>query len=792
MIAHLLALPLLALPSTPGIASAPTQRAGSAPGSETARPAPLPAAAQDPGRAAPAGPAGQEIPPIQVLEHSYVLHFSEDAAQGLTLLQFVKICQQYTGINFYTTEETARLLDQQKVRMFGTKEIQKTDFYSFFQIIMIVNKFVCTKIGPEHLAVVVVQSLETTARGTARQDAQYVLPEDLEKFADQPATLIQTVVDLPNTDVRTLSNSMRGMVVDPNTLQIIPVGNSSSLIIQGFGSNVAALVRMLHLVDEASKPVPPILPEFTLIPLEYAAADEISATIEDLLEASRRAVSSTRAPQQQGATAAIPQQEAQTRILTDPRTNSLLVMAMPEEMPRIKQLVAQLDVDTIERERTYHFYSLENVDASAMAEVLTSFIQDASRVQTTPAAGQAQPGRAQGGTRSTSGEIAIVADPATNSLLIAAGRSRYEEVFDLVKRMDRRQDQVLIETALVELSGRDFLDLGVELGGANIPEAAATGGFGVTSFGLSDFVDNDGDGIPDTRVPRGTTGITAGILNGEDFNLPALIVAISERRNTNVLNIPSVLVNNNGSATVKTLDQQPTTTVTGIASPGVAPTESFGQYVDAGITLQISPTISASRYLRLNITLEVSNFLGTVQGSIPPPKITRTIETAVSVPDGDTMVIGGIIVDNRTDTATKVPLLGDIPVIGHLFRRDSNSKDRTSLYFFVTPHIMHDREFADLSSYSYKKKLEAADTIGADRIRMIDGKFGRDAGALDFEGFNVPLYQPPPRGPVSEEEIGLDSQRVDELLREGGVDPASVPPADDAPSPDGDQPQEED
>src|SRR5690606_3137866 len=112
-----------------------------------------------------------------------------------------------------------------------------------------------------------------------------------------------------------------------------------------------------------------------------------------------------------------------------------------------------------------------------------------------------------------------------NSLLIAAGRSRYEEIYDLISLMDRRQDQVLIETALIELTGSNLLDLGVELGGANIPGMNEAGGFGVTSFGLSTFVDQDGDTIPDTRVPNQTSGITAGILNGDDFNLPALIVA---------------------------------------------------------------------------------------------------------------------------------------------------------------------------------------------------------------------------------------------------------------------------
>ena len=203
-------------------------------------------------------------------------------------------------------------------------------------------------------------------------------------------------------------------------------------------------------------------------------------------------------------------------------------------------------------------------------------------------------------------------------------------------RLDRRQDQVLIETALIELSSRDFLDIGVELGLADIPGVGDIGGFGVTNFALGSLSDTDGDGIPDTKVPNTANGITAGILDGDDFSLPFLLQLIEEKRNSNVLNVPSVLVNNNGSATVTTIEEEPTTTITATGGLNGQTQENFNGYEQAGITMQISPSISASRYLRMDIYLEVSNFIGVVSGAIPPPRITRTIETSVNVPDGDT------------------------------------------------------------------------------------------------------------------------------------------------------------
>ena len=758
MIALLAALPLLTpsalLPQTPNRTSP------GAPASSTTNPA--------------QGGPGAKVPPIQDLGNFYQLTFDEtDDPEGMKLDQFVKICQEVTGINFTYTKETAGVLKQAPLRMFGPKRIPKSDFYSFFQIMMIINDFVCIRIGPDHLSVVLIQSLQGTGRGggpQVRNEATYVQPEEIDRYADQPATLITTVIDLPNTDVRTLSNSMRTMFTDANTQQIIPVG-ANSLIITGFGSNVASIVRMLHFVDAASKTtIEP--PEFDIIKLEFAAADDIASLVEELLDASRRAQQQRAQgqPQGQGVTSPLQSGQGETKIMTDPRTNSLIVMAMGEDMPRIKELVARLDVDEPVTERTYHIYALENVAAEDLQKTLDDFIQDAQRVAPT-GPGNATANR-QGGAQSTTSsgrnEIVVVADKVTNSLLIAANRTRFDEVRELIKRLDHRQDQVLIETALIELSGQDQLDLAVELGGANLP-----GAFGVTSFGLSTFEDNDSDGVPDVRVPSVTNGVTAGILDGDEFNLPILIGALEGRRDSNVLNIPSVLVNNNGSAKVVSKDEQPTTQVTATGGVGGQTQENFRDYVNAGITLQISPTISASRYLRLKVSLEVSNFTGSVNGAIPPPKTTRTIDTTVNVPDGDTMVIGGIVTDNKTNNRSGVPWLQDIPILGFLFRSQSDTAQRTTLYFFVTPHILRDRDFADLAEVSYKKKLEAADTIGVDRIRVIDPRFGKEEQGIDLRGFEVPLYKSPTRGEVDSSSVGIDPKRLREMEREAAKQDAA-------------------
>ena len=710
-----------------------------------------------------AGAPGK-IPEIQVAGDFYVLNLDE-TGQGIDLEWFTKLCEQATGINFTYDEPTGQALAATKVRLFGEKRIPKDEFYSFYQIIMFIHGYILTKVGPDHLAVVLIQSLAPSPqqRTNLRNEAIYVLPDELDEYADQVATQVITVLHLPHTDVRTLGNSLRGLTsADPSGQQgVIPVGNTNSVILSGFASNVASMARILRLVDEESARDTSVSPVFEVLKLEFAAAEDLADILEQLLDAQAQQEQARRnQAAAEGATGQIAGRGGETKILTDTRTNSLLVMALPEDLTNIKQLVARLDVDLVEPERTYHVYALENVRAEELAETLEEFLEGATRVeQAVAGAGRGQGQGAVPGGTSRDSEIVVVPDVTTNSLLVAASRRRYEEVEDLVHRLDRRQEQVLIETALIELSGRESFNLGVELGFADIP-AAGTGGFGVTSFGIGTFQDTDGDGIPDIKLAGDADGqpglgVTAGIFDADDFSLPVLISAVKTRTNTNVLNIPSVLVNNNGSATVTSVESQPTTDVN---QSNVTTQQSFGGYEDAGITLQISPSISASGYLRLDITLEVSIFSGAFSGPIPPPKITRTIQTSVSVPNGDTMVIGGIITQNRDDNRTGVPWLLDLPLVGTLFRRSTENEQQTTLYFFVTPHILKDENFADLAEYSYKVKLNAADKIGAERIRMVDPQFGADESNV-LEGFEVPLYRSPATGEVDPEDVGWTPEK---------------------------------
>ncbi|MBI5433628.1 MAG: hypothetical protein HZA52_12430, partial [Planctomycetes bacterium] len=501
---------------------------GANPQNPPENPTATPPAAQAGVQPGQANSGGARQPVVQDTGDSLLIVVDEQS-DPIDLLWLTKMCQQNTAYNFVYTNDVATALEQVKVRMLGPKRVPKSEFFNFYQNLMFIHKFTCTRVGRDATAVYLIQAQGGAggrpggAANELRSEPIYVDADDVEKYAGQVATQVITVLHLPHTQVRSLQNSLRALGGE-TAQNVVSVGESNSVILTGSGSQVAMYARVLKLVDDETAKEAKVAPAFEIIPIEFASGTDMAEMLDELLEAQKRAAQAQRAQGgAQGATGQLAGTGQESKIIVDKRTNSLIVMAMPDDLRSIKELVARLDVDVIEPERTYHIYALENVKAEDLAKVLKDFIQDSSRVQPGGAAGRggAEGGGAVGRT-SSDNEVVVVPDPATNSLLIASGKTRYEEVRDMIQKLDRRQDQVLIETALVELTGNNFRDLGVELGLADIPGVGQTGGFGLSSFGLSTLSDTDGDGVPDVRVPTVGGGITAGILDGDDFALPML------------------------------------------------------------------------------------------------------------------------------------------------------------------------------------------------------------------------------------------------------------------------------
>ncbi len=281
----------------------------------------------------------------------------------------------------------------------------------------------------------------------------------------------------------------------------------------------------------------------------------------------------------------------------------------------------------------------------------------------------------------------VIADIKNNQLLVKAPAGVQRDFAKLIEKLDLRRPQVYLECKIIAVSWSDDLRVAFE---TQLINANGTGGLLQTNFGLTTI----GDDILQARTVRpNLQGFTSAIIKSE--YVPIVMTALQTKADTRILSSPALLVDDNESAEIATVEQQPySTTQVTTGSPN---TTSFGGYAEAGTTLSIKPHIAEDGYLRLFYDAELSTFTGNGTNGLPPPKQTNNIGSdSITLPSDTTVIVGGINIDTKRTTRIQVPLLGDIPLIGHLFQ-DYNDTDRiTTLYIFITPRILRDTNFADL------------------------------------------------------------------------------------------------
>lgn len=280
--------------------------------------------------------------------------------------------------------------------------------------------------------------------------------------------------------------------------------------------------------------------------------------------------------------------------------------------------------------------------------------------------------------------VFVLADKPNNQVLVKAPQRQQAQFAAIIERIDLRRPQVYISAKIVAVTASDDFQLAFETQFTNL--------FGEgldinTAFGLSTLSSISGA----KTVATGLTGLTAAVVKSN--YVPIIIHALETTTDTRILSEPSLMVNDNEKAKIERVDQQPTTT----SNQGTATTTvSFAGYEDAGTDLEITPRISGN-LVTLEIVSNLSAFEGTGSNGIPPPRNKASIDNkAVTVPSDMTVVIGGITLGTRTDTVRKLPLLGDIPLVGYLFRDTKKNSRKTVLYIFITPRIVQDPNFEDL------------------------------------------------------------------------------------------------
>lgn len=398
-------------------------------------------------------------------------------------------------------------------------------------------------------------------------------------------------------------------------------------------------------------------------------------------------------------------------MVVDEQRGTILYYATNQQHKLLDDLVDQLspEADLV----VIRSYKLEHGDAEKMTALILGLLQNRTPTDTTgspllpgtsaPAQGaQGSPStivfqgpdfgsRSQDESLLTGKDSFVVADKVNNQVLVKAPQKQQAEFERLIRSLDRRRPQVYIEAKIVSVTSSDDFRLAFE---TQLINAGGAGGVLNTNFGLSSFPTGSGINQP-KRVSTGLQGLTAALIKSDQ--VPIIITALQKEVDTRILSAPQLLVDDNETAKIVSTDQQPTTTTT-IGTGGNPNTTTFAGYEDAGTTLEITPHISGDNYLRLKYSAILSSFTGVATSDgIPPPKQVNEINSnSVQVPSNMTVILGGLTVDSNSRTVVKVPLLGDIPIVGQLFSDDSKRGQKTTLYVFLTPKIIRDEHFEDL------------------------------------------------------------------------------------------------
>jgi general secretion pathway protein D len=507
---------------------------------------------------------------------------------------------------------------------------------------------------------------------------------------------------------------LRPLIAPNNTITAYPANNT--IVVTDFSENVRRIARIIAAVDT------PAGSEIDIVRLQHAIASDLAVLLGKMLDAAAQGLD----PSQR------------VTILAEPTSNSLLIRsASSARASLVRTLIEKLDQPSAVPGNIHVVY-LKNAEATRLARTLlgvgggdqptglsqsttpTTF-QQAARPAGTPAPAQLPgaptpmpPSATAAPVSGQLGGALIQADPTTNTLIITAPDAVYRQLRAVIDKLDVRRAQVFIESLIVEVTGDQAAEFGIQwqTGSGSAAAGGDTGAVGGTNFG------GVGQNIIGVATNPGTvgTGLNIGIAKGQITlagigtitNLQFLARALEQNSRANILSTPNLLTLDNEEARIIVGQNVPFITgqFTTAASATVNPFQTIERR-DVGLTLRVRPQISEGGAIKLVIYQEVSSVAA--PSAAGPITNMRAIETNVLVDDGSIVVLGGLVQDSVTSSVEKVPILGDIPLLGHLFRFESRKQQKTNLMVFLRPFVVRDEAAARtlvIDRYDQMRKLE--------------------------------------------------------------------------------------
>ncbi len=579
---------------------------------------------------------------------TYTLNFKD--ADIRDLIKFVADATGYTVIIDPKVKGNFDLISKEPV--------SEKEMYSLFLSVLHSQNFSAIKNGN------VVRIIPNkSARSTAT-------PVSTKKPWNPNHEYVTQIIELKNVNATKLIPVLRPLV--PQQGHMAAYADANAIIITDTADNVRKIYGIIEKLDRTTAN------EMEIFKLKHSSAEEFVKIVDKVIKPSGSA-GSKGAP------------DAKASIVADSRSNSLIVTGPEQQRAKVRKLIEELD-GPLETSGNAKVFPLKHAVAKDLAPVLSKVSQSLSKV-----------GNETKGKGATSQAVSIEADEATNSLIITANSDIMESIAQIISKLDVQRAQVLVEAIIVEIFQTDGKALGV-----NWLVAGEDSGFGgsvhqeglLGALAAGAFQDDKDDAIQD--IGAALSQVTGGVLGGANYDVNgtsfvALLSALESTSEANILSTPSLMTLDNNEAEIVVGQEVPfvTGSYTATGDSGSNPSDPFQtiERENVGITLRVTPHINEGDEITLDISQEVSGLVGTtIDANTPIVTNERKIETSVITSDGETIILGGLMSDEIQETVSKVPILGDIPLLGRLFQASSTDVVKKNLMIFIRPSVIRNSE----------------------------------------------------------------------------------------------------
>jgi general secretion pathway protein D len=608
-----------------------------------------------------------------------------------------------------------------RVTIISPTPIPVEQAYTVFESILQVKGFTTVEAPGGVIKVIPVRDARETSVDT-REGAG--LTPNTDRF-------VTRLLPLRYIDAEQISNTLKPLASKEAAL--VAYGPTNTIILTDSAANIRRIQSILESLDvETHKE------ELAVIRPTFADAAALADQLSEVFGAEVSTAAPTSGRVQPRVRRATPQQpqpdisgstRGQVRIITDERTNALILLAARTVLDEMRSLIRKLDVP-VEGGGRIQVYYLRHADAEELAETLNSLLGGTPRATGgSDAAGRAAaaagiaPQQLRAVSELSGAVTNVTADIGTNSLVIQASPEGFESLVRVIEKLDIARAQVLVEALIMEVTVSDSKQLGLSwLAQFNGPDTgmaiqqaldAATGGV----LGLGNSLSRNSKGDTIAAPVGGPFSVNIGVVDGDNV-IQAILTASATDNSTNIISAPHILTSDNEEAEILVGDNIPIVSSRVQSAAGITTTDDGGSLAtsvnverqDIGVTLRVTPQITEGDSLRLEIFQEITAINSALQqgvgdvNQVGPALSNRRVENVVVAKDGSTVVIGGLVSDDYSDNENKVPWLGDIPVLGWLFKNTSTSLAKRNLLVFLTPHIIRSPD--DLEKASIGKREE--------------------------------------------------------------------------------------